>query len=75
MIPVSRPFRYWSKKRTASSRHSMRGPMSASCGKLWFHGPISAFTGVFIFASMRGMLSRYPSSQPPIRKTGTWMRE
>ena len=74
MIPFSAPFSQWSHHRTASARHSMAGPGTALCGKVWFHGPIMIFTGAGAAASIRGTESRYPSYQPPIRNAGTVSR-
>ena len=46
--------------------------LDGSFGQVWSQAPTIALTGAFFTcSSMRGMLSRYPSYQPPIRKAGT----
>ena len=69
-MPVSIPLSQCSHHRTACARHSTGGPGTASCGQVWFHGPISARTGAWQFWVIRKTESRYPSHQPVIRKAG-----
>src|ERR1041385_396011 len=72
IIPVFFPFNHWSHQRKASdSFHSIPGAGLASSGQAWFHGRVSAIKGLRTLLSQRGIVSRYVSKKPPIKKTGT----